>query len=112
MAAANYNIVIDQGSDFALDLTVKEDGVVMPLTGYLARSQLRTAEASPDIVASFACTVVDDLNGLVKMELDNVTSSGIAPGKYVYDLELYNVTESIVIRIIQGDITLTPETTR
>ena len=39
MAAATYNIEVDQGSDFSINIQVKEDDEVKNLTGYSARSQ-------------------------------------------------------------------------
>ena len=42
MAAATYNLVIDQGSDFVIDLVVKQSGSIKDLTNYSARAQLRT----------------------------------------------------------------------
>ena len=34
MTAATYDLVIDQGSDFAIDLTITESGTAKNLTGY------------------------------------------------------------------------------
>ena len=39
MSAAHYNIEVDQGSDFSIEVEVKEDDVVKNLTGYSARAQ-------------------------------------------------------------------------
>ena len=33
MSAANYDLVIDQGSSFTIDITIKESGAVKNLTG-------------------------------------------------------------------------------
>ena len=41
MSAARYDLVIDQGSDFAIEFTVAEAGTAKNLTGYSARAQLR-----------------------------------------------------------------------
>ena len=41
MAAGKYDIVIDQGSSFALDLTVQEEGAAKNLSTYNVRAQLR-----------------------------------------------------------------------
>ena len=46
------------------------------------------------------------------MQLPGNTSKNIAAGQYVYDLEIFTANDSIVKRIIQGDVTLTPEVTR
>ena len=48
MTAAKYDIEIDQGSDFALALTIKENNVAKNLSAYSARGQLRPTVDSPD----------------------------------------------------------------
>lgn len=112
MTAATYNLVIDQGSDFAVDLTVKEGGVVKDLTGYSGRAQMRSTIASDTIAATFTCTVTDPDQGIVKMELRNGDSSAITPGRYFYDLELYTENNVIVKRLLKGEVTLNAEVTR
>jgi len=113
MAAATYNLVIDQGSDFTLDLVVKESGSVKNLTGYSARAQLRTKkDASGDAAASFTCTVTDAANGGLRMELSNATSSAISAGRYYYDLEIHTGSDAVVKRLIQGEVTVNQEVTR
>ena len=112
MAAATYNLVIDQGSDFAIDLVVKESGSVKDLTNYSARAQLRNKKDATDAAASFTCTVISASEGKLKMELPNATSSGISAGRYFYDLEIYTVNDGIVKRLLQGEVTLNQEVTR
>ena len=41
MSAARYNLIIDQGTDFALEFIVKESGTAKSLSGDTARAQLR-----------------------------------------------------------------------
>ena len=41
MAAGNYDIVIDQGSDFALEFTLSEDGTAIPISTHTVTAQLR-----------------------------------------------------------------------
>ena len=38
--------------------------------------------------ANFTCTITDAAAGAITMELPNATSSGIAAGRYYYDLEI------------------------
>ena len=112
MSAGTYNLVIDQGSDFALDLVIKEGGSALNLSNYSGRAQLRTSVTASSASASFTVTVTNAANGALKMQLPAATSSGISAGQYVYDLEIYTANNSIVKRIMQGDVTLTPEVTR
>jgi hypothetical protein len=112
MTAATYNLTIDQGSDYALDLVVNEDSTAKDLTGYSARAQIRNTKGSSTLSGSFTCTIPSATDGEVKMELPNATSSGMSAGKYYYDLELYTSNNALVQRLMQGTIILTPEVTR
>lgn len=113
MAAPKHNLTIDQGSDFVFDLVVSESGAIKDLTGYSARSHIRSKRTSSTLAAEFLCEVVTPtVNGVVKMTLTNSTSSAMVPGLYYYDLEIYTAGNAIVKRILQGEIILTPEVTR
>ena len=112
MSAGTYNLVIDQGSDFAIDLTVTESGSAKNLSGYSGRAQLRTTHAASSVTASFTVSIVNAAQGKLKMELSAATSTGLAAGRYVYDLEIHTSGDAIVKRLIQGSVTINPEVTR
>ena len=112
MTAATYNLTIDQGSDFALDLVVSESGSVKNLTNYSARAQMRSTKGASSVSATFTCTIPNAAAGQVKMELSNSASSAISAGKYYYDLEIFTTSDAIVKRLMQGTVILTPELTR
>jgi hypothetical protein len=112
MSAGTYNITIDQGTDFVLDLAVKENNSAFDLTGYSARAQLRRTKNSDSATATFTCTVVSAAAGTIKMELSNSTTASITEGSYFYDLEIYTASDAIVERIIQGRALVTREITR
>jgi len=114
MAAGTYDIVIDQGSDYTLEITIKDDTTtVSDLTGYEARAQLRPKKASSTLTATFTCTIADDpTTGKIEMTLSNSVSKDIAAGSYYYDLEIYTFGDAIVKRILQGSATVTQEVTR
>ena len=113
MSAANYDLVIDQGSTFAIDLTIKESGSAKNLTGYAARAQMRSTKTASAVAASFTCTVLSPVtDGKVKMELPATTSSAMSAGVYFYDLEIHTSGDAIVKRLMEGRINLTQEVTR
>jgi hypothetical protein len=112
MTAATYDITIDQGSDFSLQFTVKQNDAPQDLSLYQARAQLRPSRTSDTLTASFTCSLPDAVNGVVKMDLGNAVSSAISPGMYYYDLEIYTAGDAAVNRLIQGKAQVTPETTR
>ena len=112
MTAANYNLIIDQGSDFAIQLTLSESGVAQDLTGFSARAQLRSKKTDENIAATFVCTITDATNGVLTMELANASTAGLSAGIYYYDLELYTADDANVTRLIEGQATVTQEVTR
>ena len=113
MTAAIYDLVIDQGSDFAIDLIIKEDSEAKNLTGYSARAQMRKSRTSSTVAGTFTCTVLTPYtDGKVKMELSNADSSAMEAGRYYYDLEIHTRNDAIVKRLIQGEVTINQEVTR
>ena len=126
MSAATYNLFIDQGSDFAVDLVIKESGSAMDLSSYSGRGQLRSSHTSTDIAGYFKVTVTNSLGGALKVELPNGTwtdssvspavsrggSTDITAGQYVYDIEIFTNADAVVKRIMQGTATINPEVTR
>jgi hypothetical protein len=126
MSAATYNLFIDQGSDFAVDLVIKESGSAMDLSSYSGRGQLRSSHTSTDIAGYFKVTVTNPTGGALKVEIPNGTwtdssvspavsrsgSTNIAAGQYVYDIEIFTNADAVVKRIMQGTATINPEVTR
>ena len=110
MSAGTYNIKIDQGSDFSLQLTVQEDGTAKNLAGFSARAQLRPTIDSSTLTATFTCTITDSANGILTMALPYTITENVGVGQYYYDLELY--TASTSQRLIQGAATVAGEVTR
>ena len=123
MSAATYNLFIDQGSDFAVDLVIKESGTAKNLSNYSGRGQLRSSHTSTAVAGYFKVTVTNPTGGALKVELpngdwtdsSNITRSGskdIPAGQYVYDVEIFTNADAVVKRIIQGTATINPEVTR
>jgi hypothetical protein len=113
MTAATYDLVIDQGSDFAIDLTITDAGTAKNLTGYSGRAQIRPTHAASSTTASFTCSIVGAAtDGILKMELPSATTTSMTPGRYVYDLEIHTESDAIVKRLIEGSVTINPEVTR
>jgi hypothetical protein len=111
MSAARYNLIIDQGTDFALEFIVKESGTAKSLSGDTARAQLRPTKDSSTLTETFTCLVEDgSVTGKITAKLSNTETSAIAAGRYYYDLEL--VDSGIVTRLLEGTVTVTQEVTR
>jgi hypothetical protein len=112
MPAATYNLTIEQGADFAIQLTMSEDGSAKNLTGYSARAQMRQKKTDALEAATFTCTVTSALEGKVKMALANPITAALTPGIYFYDLELFTTSDTNVTRLLEGQAIVVAEVTR
>ncbi len=112
MAAGKYDIVIDQGADFALELELAQDGEIITLGNHTATAQLRPTPTSTTLSATFTCTITNASQGKLKMVLPYTVTRDIPAGKYYYDLELFNSNASSMTRLIEGVARVTPNVTR
>lgn len=112
MAAGKYNIEIEQGADFKLPLTIKDNGVVRDLTGWSARAQIRQRPSDVSPLASFTCSIPVPADGTILMELGNAETKLLSPGTYYYDLEIYTSADAQVQRILKGKALVDPEITQ
>ena len=111
MSAGTYNFTIEQGTTFSRVLTFQENGSAMNLTGYSVASQMRSTHDSSSIVATFSGSVTNASSGQITLSLTNSQTSAIEEAIYVYDVEITSGAGSVT-RILEGNITVTPEVTR
>ena len=110
MSAGKYNIFIEQGSDFSLQLTVQESGSAKNLTGYSVRGQLRSSIDAASASASFTGVVINESGGILTASLSFAVTETLNPGVYNYDIEIY--TSGSVQKLLKGLATVTGEVTR
>ena len=111
MSAGTYNFILEQGATFNRQLTVKDDGSAMNLTGYSVASKMRSTHDSSTVVGTFTCTISNATGGIITMSMTNSTTGAIEEGIYVYDLEMTSGS-GVVTRLMQGTVTVNPEVTR
>jgi hypothetical protein len=111
--AVTYNLTIDQGTDFFRTFTVVDnDNVPVNITGFSISGKLKKSTIGANNTAiPFVITITDAVTGKVKMELSNITTDLLIPGRYVYDIELIN-TSNKIFRIVEGIITVNPNITK
>ena len=111
MAAGTYNFVLDQGATFSRQLTVKDNGSVMNLTGYSVASTMRSTHDSSTVSGTFTCTISNATGGVITIAMTNSTTAAIEEGMYVYDLEITSGAGTVT-RLMEGTVTVNPEVTR
>lgn len=105
------NLTIDQGSTFTVDIDVKDsDGDALDLSGYTVKGQMRKTYTSSSAV-TFTSSVANESGGVVNISLTSAETNALKAGRYVYDVEITSST-SVVTRIVEGQIEVTPGVTQ
>ena len=108
--AIKANLVIDQGTTYSTDLNLTdENGDALVLSGYSANSQIRKHYTSSNSV-SFT-TSINANAGIITLSLTANQTANLTGGRYVYDVELTDASNSIS-RKVEGIVTVTPQVTR
>jgi hypothetical protein len=108
--ATKANLVIDQGATFSVDLTLQDtNGDPLYLSGYTANSQIRKWYTSVSPAATFT-TDINATSGVITLSLTADQTSNLVSGRYVYDVE--TTDGSVVSRVVEGIVTVTPQVTR
>ena len=109
--ATYSDIYIDQGSTYSSTINVKNvDTTPFNLTGYSARGQIRRSYNSLTST-SFATNINVPTSGNVNISLTATQTRAMKPGRYVYDVEVYNAGGH-VLRIAEGQVEISPASTR
>lgn len=106
------NLFIDQGSDFSAIVTLNnQDNSPIDLTNFTVKSQFRKSYQSSTAV-TFTVSVYNASQGKIRIQLPASSSSAVAAGRYLYDVEITSTITSEKKRVLEGIVVLTPEITR
>ena len=111
MSAGIYNFTLNQGATFNKQMTVKENNSPLNLTGYTAAMQLRSTYDSSTVALSMTAAVVNATQGVLSISATATATAALEEGIYVYDLEI-STSAGVVTRLLQGQVTVSPEVTR
>ncbi len=114
MAAADANLLIEQGSTFEISIQIfSDDDTPRDLTGLLVNAQLRRNFQSRNAV-DFTVEITTPTEGEFKLKLTAQQTSALRSGRYVYDVEVVDdsVAPIIVARALQGIARVSPEVTK
>lgn len=112
------DISLDQGADIAVELhLVNKDGSPKNLTNHVVQGKIKKTynSDSADTVDFTSIIVAPPTDGIITLALDNTQTDNMKAGRYVYDVEL-SFTDSddntVIERILEGKILVTPSVTR
>ena len=115
MAAGTLDFTIEQGATFNLLLTWEINNVAVNLTGYTARLQARVDVEDTETILSLTTSnggiTLGGAAGTISLDQTATQTTQLAPGTYVYDLELI-ASNATVTRLVQGELLISAEVTR
>lgn len=131
MSAGRYSFTIEQGTtvDFRIDYKDSNNAPV-DLTNYQSRMQIRATPGSSTIICSLSSSLLPDGTGLnmtpisgsttlpktsgsIGIYISAATSSTFNFSEASYDLEIFSGSANpYVVRILEGKVRLSQETTR
>lgn len=116
MPAATYPIYIEQGATYLLQARWKDSaGVLVNLTGYKGRMQVRRRASSDEVLLSLTTEnggiTLGGALGTVSVRGNAALTALVTGKKAAYDLELESA-DGTVTRILQGSVEISPEVTR
>ena len=125
MAAGKYNIIIEQGATYQIELQYKDsNNQPIDLTGYSGRMQIRPSIGSTTSYLYLSSSLNADgtglnfsgsnrttppVSGAIGIFISAATSSLLTFTTGVYDLEIQS--GSVVTRLLQGNVQLSKEVT-
>jgi hypothetical protein len=110
MSAINVNLILEQGTDYEVDFTIRnDDGTRLNLTGYGSSSIMKKTYSS-NTSYPFDVNFVDRINGEISISMGRSDTSLISEGRYVYDITLTSPT-NVRTRVVQGNIIVSPGVT-
>lgn len=107
--ASRYSLNIEAGATFdSVQFRYLEDDGVTPvsLTGWTPKAQIRVSPEAT-LALELTCTVV---NGLIGISATAVQTATLTGSQYVWALELSKA--GVVIRLVEGGVSVSPEVVR
>jgi hypothetical protein len=112
------DIEIDQGADVSVEIhCVSKDGSIKDLTDHSVAAKLKKTynSDSADTFSFTSIIITPPSDGIVNISLTNTQTDALKAGRYVYDVELSfqdSDNETIIERVLEGQLHVTPSVTR
>lgn len=111
MAVYVSNLVIPSGEDYEKTFTIKRqlDDSFFDLSDYSAQAHMKKHPESLNTTAIFEISFPDRQSGELSISLASSITSNIKPGRYSYDVMLYDGNKKK--RAVEGSVLVTPGVT-
>lgn len=111
MTAIQLNLYVEAGATFTRSLVyTNDDGSLFNLDGFTAELQVRESVSATSATLTVEPSI-DVETATISWEFTAAETSALTADSYVYAMELYG-PDSLVIRLIEGAVTVSPEVVR
>lgn len=111
MTAIQLNLYVEAGATFTRSLVYTNDnGSLFDLDGFTGELQVRETVTSSTAALTVEPTI-DTETSTISWEFTATQTSSLTEATYVYAMELYG-PDDLVIRLIEGTVTVSPEVVR
>jgi hypothetical protein len=99
--ASTYNITINQNADFRRAFQIKEDNVILDITGYSFAGRLKENFHHGGHV-DFTTAIENAAQGTFSVSLTDTVTGAMDPATWVYDIVM-TTSAGVKTRLIQGN---------
>lgn len=107
ISSAKRYFRIDIGTDLEHTFSVN-NATSYSLNTFTATAGMKRHQYSSNVI-SLTCSINASANTLT-LRMNHVESANLNPGRYIYDVKMTN-TSNVVIRLVEGIITVNPAVT-
>lgn len=109
---AYAELTIDQGTTFETSINLtNDDGTYIDVTDYTFQCQIRKSYYSMNPTANVTVSIVNPINGAVKLSLTAAETANVKAGRYLYDLKM-TTDAAVTTRVLEGIITVSPQVSK
>lgn len=111
-------ITIDQGTDVAVEIhLINKNGSARDLTNHTIAAKMKKTfnSDSADTTTFNSIVASPPTDGIATLSLTNTQTDALKAGRYVYDVEMAYLDsngDSIIERVLEGKVLVTPSVTK
>jgi hypothetical protein len=112
MAAGYSDQYLEQGASFNTQLTLTDDyGARYDLTDFTISSRAKKSYTTANVAFNFVTEITEPTLGVITLSLPAATTANVPYGKYVYDVIIQDPVNSLITRVLEGQIYVAPGVT-
>lgn len=104
--ADDFDLYVYQGEDWKFSAVLDENGVLVDLSGYTGKMEVREAPGSPVLLtlATSGSGIVLDNSGQIALSMDHSQTAAFEISQAQYDLKIRETSSSSITPVFSGKL--------